>query len=478
LKKSAQSLLSILRISSQSLFKRLPIKNPVIIETVVAFLILDGFNRIFFAYDMGFKGAILHPYWLIILLISCRYGFGPGLFSGIVAASYYVLFIFAGLPSRPEIEKIAETNGLLLPITFIAVGVMVGSIRQRHLETEVEQGRILKKAQESVERLQEWLSHSEKARAVLENRIVGHTMTVKTLYEISRKLDSWDNEEIYQACLEILGKHFSVERASFYLIEGEYFVLKSAWGWTKEDHPQDKIFAAKSLMEMAVIDNKLVTVKDMLRKEISRNASKLILAMFPIHGDMGNPIGVVNIERMDFYHFNQQNLKTIGLVIDWTGQALARSKFFHSLKEKAIYDEEYDMYTYAHFKDILKNEFLRARTFGLDLAVSLIKLDNFNLLEKESQKLLLRAVSALLKRFMNKTDMIFRYRVEGTFAVISPMRKKEDITMAFTKITEGFNEVCRTELLSTLYEPNVTIHVTELHQDIKDPVELVGYKVL
>lgn len=463
----------------RQLFKKFPVQYTVIGEIIVAFLILNGTNRLFFAYDMGFKGAIFHPYWLIVLLIACRYGFTAGLLTGTTAAGHYLFFLFAGLPSRPEIEKIAEANGLLLPIAFIAISVMVGSIRQRHLETELEKDRLLRKKQESLERLQEWLNHSQKACRVLENRIVGQTTTVKTLYEISRKLDSWDASDIYQGCLEILGQHFAVQRASLYLREGEFFSLKGTWGWTDDQRPPEKIPVAKSLMEIVFIENKMVTVKEMLRKDTRRYAANgHVLAMFPVYGEIGNPIGVVNIERMDFYHFNRQNLKTMGLIIDWTSQALARVKFFHSLKDKSIYDEEYDMYTYSHFKDVLKNEFLRARTFDLDLAVSLIKLDNFNLLEKDSQKLLLRAVSALLKRLMNKTDMVFRYRVDGVFAVISPMRKKEDISAAFEKIVESLQEVCRTALLMTPYKLNVISHITELHQDIKDPVELVGYTAL
>jgi len=479
LKKLILSSKAVFKSQFQQLLRGLPIKNAVLVEVIIAFLTFDVVNWFYFAYDMGFIGATIHPYWLVILLLACRYGFGAGLVSGMAAAVHYALFFFGGLPTRPEIEKAAETNELLMPIAFIAVSIMIGSIRQRFLESELEKDKLLADQQKSLERAREWLEHSEKAREVLENRIVGQTTTVKTLYEISRKLESWDAVEIYQGCLEILAQHFAVEQATFYTRENDNFVVKTAWGQEHKNQSLEKNSTIKDLLNLTFTENKIVTVKDIFRKDAARHdRSEPILAMFPVHGDMGNPIGIVAIERMDFYHFNHQNLKTIGLVIDWSGQALQRVKFFNSLKEKAIYDEEYDMYTYAHFQDVLKNEFLRARTFDLDLAVSLIRLDNFNFLDKESQKLLLRAVSSLLKRFMNKTDMIFRYRMDGTFMVISPMRKKEDIAEAFIKISEGLNEVCRTAILATLYKPNVTIHTTELHQDIKDPVELVGHTMV
>ncbi len=459
------------------MIKKFPfIRLIVFLEIIIFFGILNLSNYALWPEQMGFSEFILHPYWLVILLMAVRYGFGAGFLSGLLAAGHYFFFLFGGLPMESDFEHLVDNQGLLLPVAFLASGVIIGAIRQKQIEVEREKDRRLDQKEKSIDELRQSLTHSEKARQVLENHIVGEISTIKRLYEMSRQLEGWDVEQIYQGCLEIISQHFNVQQAYLYIKEDDFFYVKAATGSEKDTNIGKRLTEKNHWLNLVCEKNKPMTIRDFMEKpldEFLELSLKPPLAAFPLRNAVGNPIGVVSVEKIDFFYLNRSHLNAIGLLVDWVGQSLERVKLFNGLREQSVYDEDHDMYTYSYFQDMLKNEHLRARTFDLDLTVSLIKLDNFHFLPKESQKLLAKALSALLKRFMSKTDMIFRYRIDGVFAVISPMMKKEDIAPAFEQVIAGFKEICCGPLLTTVYNPEITVRMTELH-DIQDPIELMG----
>jgi len=81
----------------------------------------------------------------------------------------------------------------------------------------------------------------EKARKLLESRIVGETKTVKTLYETARRFNDLEVENIYQGCLEILREYLNVEKSSLYIKEGGHLVLKASYGWKEGEGVEGRI---------------------------------------------------------------------------------------------------------------------------------------------------------------------------------------------------------------------------------------------
>ncbi|MDD5496654.1 MAG: hypothetical protein PHP46_06105 [Candidatus Omnitrophica bacterium] len=419
-------------------------KNKVILEIILAFFIYDCVNYIFFRNNPAFATMKPHPYWLVVLLISSRYGFVPGVITGLIASAHLLIAVFGGIPSKTDIEKLIEYQNFITPIGFTIVGAVLGSIRQGYINSEREKRQSFEKLEGASKMLQGKLEAADKMRTVLEARIVGETTTVKTLYEVAKKFDILDETSIYKGCLDILAKYFQVEKASIYVISGGYYIIKAFIGWQKETAVEGKIAAGNTIMDIAQDSASTITVKDIIaydRANKYRAEYGKVLAMFPLKNESGEVFGVVNIEKMDFLSFTNPNIQLIEIIINWAARSLCNKRLFDHMKRERIMDEKLSIFTFEHFNDVVAAEFKRARVFGLDLAVAIVKLNQFGLHSAPEQDIISRALIALMGRFMHDADMLFRYRYEGTFAVVSPMKKEKDIAGAFDNIT---GEMART----------------------------------
>ena len=405
-------------------------KRTYLIEILIAFIIYQCINFLFFPDDPGFLRSRIHPYWIVILLIACRYGFVPGISAGIISSAYMLVFIFGGIPTRSALEQLIESGGFILPLAFMLVGMFLGDIRQKYIDKETRCSIESDEKDQTILALNENKDAIEKARRLLEARIVGETTTIKTLHSAASKLDTLQASSIYSGCLQILSEHFQVEKASVYLQEGPYYVLKASSGYSEAEVVEGKISVEKSIMSIAFEQNKTVTVKDIL---LHRDSNKYItqygqvMAMIPIRDKDKRPLGVVNIEKIDFLYFNMTNIQMMELVVDWVSRALYNKQLYESAVNQMIWDAELGIYSYNHFYAVLESEFIRAKEYGLGLTVSLLKIDKFGFYEMHAQRLISKAVVATIKRFISRTDMLFRFRYDGTFAIISPIKDKQSL---------------------------------------------------
>ncbi|MBT3394695.1 MAG: hypothetical protein HN411_06285 [Waddliaceae bacterium] len=422
-------------------------KKPYIIETIVAFILYDIVNYLLFRGDLGFREVYWHPYWVVVLLMPSRYGFSAGVFASIVAI-FHVFFINIGyVSSMTEFQELVEKVGAVLPLAFITVGMTLGALRQKYKNQEEKRAEIIEKQKNDMLRVQDDLDRAVKVRDALEKKIVGETSTIMTMYEISKKFGSLKVEDIYSGCLDILENLFQVDVSSLYIIEGGYYVLKASRNWAESSEVEGKIKLDGSIMDLARKKNGIVTAKDIVSDKDSQKYfseySKL-LAMFPIRNVEGEFIGAVNIEKMSFILFNATNINLMEVIVNWMSSSLQALMTNEALQGQLPWDKEYKVCHHSYFDNILEHEFLRAKEHGFKLTVSLIKIEKFGFLNKESQRLTLNSLIALLKRHMGNLDIIFHYKFDGTIAIISPMKDGKTTTSDIGKVVKGWKKVSAT----------------------------------
>jgi len=413
------------------------------IEIFLAFIVLNSLNYLLFPEDPGFLQFVLNPYWLVILLAASRYGFGSGLLAAGLAALHVLMMQFPSWPSRTELETAAETGRLTLPLAFLITGAVLGEIRQKYIREADEREALARDRQRDVVQMKELLENSEKARHILETRIVGETSTVRTLYETAQKFESLSVDKVYEGCLEVLASHVEVRKASLYLLDGDQLVLKAAHGWETGAETEGKIPLEKSLMRLAVQQNRMLTVRDILKERESHEFLEQyssVLAMVPLRGSDGQPVGVVNIEQMDFLSFNEPTLHLVQLVVEWVDKAIQKVQFLGGLSRQLLRDEEMGVYNYSFFGRLLTEEMKRAKASDTRCGVALLKLDRFGFLNSGIQRLLSRTLVTLLEKQLSPYEKIFHFRFEGTFAVLAPLREAASLTALLKETSERIEE--------------------------------------
>lgn len=319
-------------------------KYTYIPEIVFFFFICDCLNYLYFRNDMGFFNFRLNPYWIIILLISSRYGFIAGFTSGLVAAVHMFYFIFGGVPTRMGIEKFAESGEFALPIAFILSSLFLGAVRQKYKAQEEEKNIALQKNEKELELIQQEMKIEKNTRELFEDQIIGDAIIVKILYEASVKFEKLEMQGICDECMKILERAFNVKKASLYIKEGSRMFLKSSLGWKEEEAGCNKsVFIKESVMGIAIEEGKLVTIKDIVKRNdffVFKPQLKNILAMIPMKNNSGDVTGIVNIEKMDFVLFNNHKLKLMQLIVKWAGQAIGSKQVYADAGNGLIFSKE------------------------------------------------------------------------------------------------------------------------------------------
>jgi GGDEF domain-containing protein len=398
-------------------------RAPWLTEAAAVFAAIGICNALLWPADPGFVRAVFNPLWIPVLLVSARYGFWPGLAAGVTAAAYLTLGAVQGSFSRSLIEQAAEAGRLWAAGGFVAAGCVMGLVAQRPIDRRAKLEREHAESSEREKRATQLLEKSEEARRLLESRIVGETRTLRTIYDAARKLESLRADDVYQGCLDIIAEHFYVKRASFYLRSENHLLLKAAVGAVEGAGAEGKIPLQKTLMSACLEENRMLTVRDLLkRKDLEKfiEQKEQPLAMIPVTGVDGQPIGVISIEKMEFIHLNRANLDLMALVADWTGRALVEIRAVEEVRRDRIHDEMSGLRGDAWFAEALRAEFARAAATRRPLSAAILKVKGFGFLTVDAQKLLLKTLAAELGRILSPWESACRYRWDGVLALILP----------------------------------------------------------
>ena len=415
-------------------------KYNYVLEIIMAFFIYDIINYFAFPKDLAFMDMPWHPYWIVILVMASKYGTLAGAITSSVAVGHISYLTMSSISSISDLEEYFEVQGAGLIVAFFPVSLLLGSMRQKYKNKEFQLYEDKFNLNKNLNQCQTSLSSSEEIRNNLERRIVGETSTIKTLYEISKKLSTQDTDQIYITGLNFLERVLKVEKASIYILENDDFILKASRGWSREVEVEARESQESNIMSLAIRENRTITIKDILSMpEANEYISQYnkVLAIFPLRDINNNPIGVLNIEKIDFVSFNTANINLIEVVISMINQAISQANLNNELKKQAIWDYKYNIYKFNYFYNALNREIIRSQQFTTPLSVGFIKIDRFGFINDNTKEILMHAIIEIIKRDLNKTDLIFEYKFEGTFAVIAPMENMKNLEKELQKCADS-----------------------------------------
>ncbi|WP_027722075.1 GAF domain-containing protein [Maridesulfovibrio zosterae] len=403
-------------------------------EVLLGLMGLTVVNLIFFRADPGFLNIAPHPYWIVILLTAVRYGFGGGLFAGSFSAVVFLVFKAVSIPEL----SVADVKSLAMwgkPVLFFIVGVVIGEMRQLQINEYnlvCENRDAFKDAFDKIKIKFDVLSE---AKQEIDTRIISQESTLGTLYEAAQGLRTLSIDSIYPAVLEILREFMDVDDCSIYLLEGSDFKLDTAIRHGKGYLP-DVVPLGEGLMSVAAGQKKAVSIRDIASTQDMPGG---VLISAPILADnQRHVVGVLNVEKMPFLKFTSDSVRVAGLVADWCGSSVENATVFAETKGKLIADDIIDAYTYEYFKRRLKEEFLRARRYELDLSLILLEFPGLSNASDEGREEVLMAFSMILKNQIREIDILFISEKPGSFFLILPTTSPAGARVVVNNLLNSF----------------------------------------
>jgi len=366
-----------------------------IFETIFFLLVLIVLDTIWGKGDR-FIHRGMHPFWVIVLLISAQYGF----FQGLIAAFLSILFLYVGnLPPIRQDEPFFQYDLRIsfLPLLWILAAVVIGKItdnrisQQNHLREELhaakrESGAITK-AYENMKQKKDsfevYIAGLHKTAAMIFNTFLGieQLKPVDLLYGLGPVVESALHPKKY----------------SVYSFGPNGFETILSYGWTQSDQYLRRIESPNPLFEEIAEKKRLVCLVNHDDK-IILNSQGVLAAPF-IDPETKQIFGMLKIEEIEFFELNFSNIEIFKMICELVGQAYSNAQRFQKMKVN-VYDHDLGLYSHTLF-DIQSNYLKKiCQTFNLPL--SYIKISyylpvrgNENLSKGEREEILKKALQSI-----------------------------------------------------------------------------------
>ncbi|HEX9653978.1 MAG TPA: diguanylate cyclase, partial [bacterium] len=131
-------------------------------------------------------------------------------------------------------------------------------------------------------------------------------------------------------------------------------------------------------------------------------------------------IGVINVEKIPFFHFNIHTVKTFEVLSQWLSVVVEKALRFKKFQDQNIDDEITGAYSYPYFQKRLMYEIARARRFMTPLSLLLVEIEQFEFMRAADRRNLLVVLKWVFANILREIDLIARYKTDGVLAIILP----------------------------------------------------------
>jgi len=391
-----------------------------LIELAIGLAIMVGINLIWLPGYPAFQGLQPHPYWLLVAPFAVYYGFREGMGAAVACAALFMLWTWRA-SAEPHWLLYFNFQRLINPILFMAGGLVLGELRERHRRRERQLKEHLEEVESALQDLSVNLLTLQEANQELEVRILSQDQTVQTLYQAAEGLKQLDEAAIYPALTDMLVDLMGVTTASVYLLKDDHFERGVTKGPITETQAPVLVPMSEGMMSGALVRREVTTIKMVLsKKELAGYEDRPILITAPLIIEGGQVVGMLNVHRLPFLRFTPATVRMVGLVADWGSIAIGNARKHKEVVDKNIGDELTGAYTKEYLDKRLKEEYSRATRYGMSLSLIMVRIYDYELITEDIKPDILSVLGAVFARSVRDSDMIFRYTGQNTFVLLLP----------------------------------------------------------
>lgn len=326
----------------------------LVFELVVLSAVLAALNYLLF------KGMFMwnpSPLWIIVLLVSMRYGSPAGIIGGSVAAALYLWDLTQSGYTFQELMHL-NPGKLLMLVLFIGVGMYLGETRER-LGKQAEHFRDLvadlnrQLDANEIKRL-----NLERGRVELEKRIAGQTDTLLAVYENLNRLNNARSEkDLWSILSEIVQGEMRAEACGIWRMSPPELIAVT--GALPEVVPP--------LAALAVRKRGVVSVADWSENRDDSESPGAEMAGLLVD-DPESPV-VLAVSGMGFGNLNRASVIFFNLIVERAGIVLQELRSLERLRRVTISDPELGLGSESYLRNRIKEHTLLARRHKTNLAI-------------------------------------------------------------------------------------------------------------
>ncbi|MDA1273003.1 MAG: hypothetical protein O2960_02975 [Verrucomicrobia bacterium] len=331
---------------------------------IMGFLVLS--NSVFSPLDFGWLQVHPSPYFILPILVGCRYGFAAGIIIGLFTAA--TIFFGLNLLAKTPFAEIVQQRGYLLG-TFVFAGSICGEIQRTFRKKEVQLSAHNENLQRHLKELDVDLALLREAKAELEGLLATQDCELSTLDSELRRLFDSDAEELFQSLLLLLNRQLRISDAAVYLPGPESLLIRKAIYGQPDRLPKQLKSDSAEIVALALNNKTTVTLPEIWRGTIPKGSDYLMVV--PFLDSHEKVMAVLIVSGMPFISLNRKAISLITLVCRWASRIVERrtrldgsSRVVNNLENQRIFDASF----FRQHTELALNSF---RSHGLPSSIVL-----------------------------------------------------------------------------------------------------------
>lgn len=314
-------------------------------ETIATLGVLLAINVFFFDGDR-WVGLALHPFWIVVVLVSSQYGTLAGLMS--VIASTLALYV-GNFPPQSLTETYFDYQFRLcwLPSLWCVTAFLLGELRNGLVRKNQKLERDLQEMHTEADRVVSAYEKLKAAKEYQELSIASQRRSAAALYRTFKYLEELNPAAILRDLDKIVVTALNPKKFSVYANGANGFEAATCFGWEDSDQFLARIPTEHALYKEIAEKHRLVCVVN--RQDEKILGGQGLMAAPLIDTTTGQVFGLVKIEAVHFLEFNLPTMEIFKTLCELIGVAYSHARQFKTLTQQAIYGSCKGVYSYSFY---------------------------------------------------------------------------------------------------------------------------------
>jgi polysaccharide biosynthesis protein PelD len=266
-----------------------------------------------------------HPFWILVILISAQYGTNEGL---VAALAVSAALLAGNLPAQGMDQDLYAHAFEIVrrPVMWMVAAVIVGEIRNRHLQERNKLVLEIQKATESEERIALAFTTTKAAKEKLAGQVAGQIRTVLSTLRALKNVEKSKPGEVLLGTLDLVDQTIGPRKFSLFVLNNNVLEATTQRGWQAED-PFSPVFRAGSPLFQAIVGSRrFLCAADPVDEALLDGEG--LLAGPLVYPETGEVVGMLKLEDLDYYDLNLVTIENFKGLCDWVGAALSHADQF------------------------------------------------------------------------------------------------------------------------------------------------------
>lgn len=409
----------------------LGIRRSAWLEILLALLALLLLDAMFFDHTRYWT-ANPHPFWFIVLLVSCKYGTKEGLLSALLSS---LALLIGNMP-----EQLASQDSyayalhvLRLPLLWLISAVIFGELRQMHIRERDTLETSLLQSEEREQHIAQSYEWVKQLKDLLELRMAGQLRSSISAYRAAKDMESLSPTEVMSGLEELVSSTLHPEQFSVYTLGSDGLSVTITHGWKEGDHYARSFGTTTPIYKTVVGEQRVLCVANNQHERILAGQAMLVGPL--LDRDSGEVVGMLKIEKLGFTDLHLSNIEAFTTLCDWAGMAVVNARKYQAAKRDSIVNPDHNLLTQGYFKRFTGFISALAERVGFDVASIGIKLSNADDFDTETRTRMARALAESVDTVLRNVDLAFDHQKDSEqYAIVLPATGRKGAEVVIKKI--------------------------------------------